>query len=103
MRRRRRRHSVYSSSSGPGAGRWLQPVYRRRRRRVPVVPILALLALLGAGVGAVLLVRSRDAGEDESRAVAQRFADAWARGDLDAAWRLTTARTWQEQPLALFK
>src|SRR5215210_6528875 len=103
MRRRRRRRSVYSSSSGPGAGRWLQPVHRRRRRHVPVAPILALLALLGAGVAAVLLVRSRDAGDDPARVVAQRFADAWARGDLDAAWRLTTARTREEQPLALFK
>src|SRR5918997_2966743 len=103
MRRRRRRRSVYSSSPGPGAGRWLQPVYRRRRRRLPALPILAVVALLGAGVAAVLLVRSRDAGEDPSRAVAQRFADAWAAGDLDAAWRLTTARTREEQPLALFK
>jgi cell division protein FtsI/penicillin-binding protein 2 len=68
-----------------------------------VRPILAVLALLGVGAAAVLFVRSRDASEDPSRATAQHFADAWARGDLDAAWRLTTARTREEQPLALFK
>ena len=94
---------MFSSSAGPGGVRWLQPVHRRRRRRVPVVPIMALVALLGAAVAVVLFVRSRDEAEDPSRAVAQRFADAWARDDLDAAWRLTTAQTREQQPLALFK
>jgi cell division protein FtsI/penicillin-binding protein 2 len=92
-----------SSAAGPGSVRWLQPVYRRRRRRPPVVPILALVLLLAVGAGAVAFVRSRDEAEDPSRAVAQRYADAWEKGDLDAAWRLTTARTREEQPLALFK
>jgi cell division protein FtsI/penicillin-binding protein 2 len=78
-------------------------VYRRRRRRVPVLPIVALVALLGVAAAAVAFVRSRDDTEDPSRAVAQRFADAWARGDLDGAWRLTTGRTQEEQPLALFR
>jgi cell division protein FtsI/penicillin-binding protein 2 len=68
-----------------------------------VLPILAVLLLAGAGVAAVLLVRAREEADDPSQAVAQRFADAWARGDLDAAWKLTTARTREEQPLALFK
>ena len=48
---------MFSSSAGPGGVRWLQPVHRRRRRRVPVVPILALVALIGVGVGAFLFVR----------------------------------------------
>ena len=40
-------------------------------------------ALVALAAGAFLFVRSRDDAEDPSRAVAQRFADAWARGDLD--------------------
>ena len=92
-----------SPAAGPGGVRWLQPVQRRRRRRVPVGPILAVLVLAGAAVAGVLLWRSRDDADDPSQAVAQRFADAWARGDLDEAWRLTTPRTRAEQPLALFK
>ena len=102
--RRRRSRSVFSSSAyGPGAVRWLQPVRRRRRRRAPVGPILAGIVLLALAGGALAFVRSRDGGEDPSRAVAQRFADAWARGDLDAAWRLTTAATRSEQSLAGFR
>lgn len=91
-----------SSAYGPGAVRWLQPVRRRRRRRVPVGPILALALLLVIAGGALAFVRSRD-GEDPSRAIAQRFADAWARGDLAGAWGLTTAATRSAQPLAGFR
>jgi peptidoglycan glycosyltransferase len=92
-----------SSRSAPATVRWLQPVTRRRRRRAPVGPILAALVLLAIAGGAFAFVRSRDGGEDPSRAIAQRFADAWARGDLEAAWRLTTAKTRSEQRLALFR
>ena len=102
-RRRRRRRSVFSSPAGTSSVRWLQPVQRRRRRRVPVGPIMLLAALIVLAVGAVLLVRSRDSTPDPSRAVAQRFADAWAKGDLEAAWRQTTAQTREAQPLALFQ
>jgi hypothetical protein len=94
---------MFSSSAGPGGVRWLQPVHRRRRRRVPVLPILGLAALVAVGVGAFLFVRSREEDQDPSRAVVQRFADAWAAGDLDTAWRLTTAETREQQPLTLFK
>jgi hypothetical protein len=90
-------------STGPAAGRWLQPAQRRRRRRAPVGPILVGVLLLGLAGAAFAIVRARDGEEDRSRAIAQRFADAWARGDLDAAWRLTTARTRSEQPLRGFK
>ncbi len=83
--------------------RWLQPVQRRRRRRVPVAPILALAVLVALAAGAFVLVRGRDEADDPSRSVAQRFAAAWARGDLEAAWRLTTAKTRAAQPLALFR
>ena len=38
---------------------------------------------LALAAAAFVFVRSRDDAEDPSRAVAQRFADAWARGDLD--------------------
>ena len=92
-----------SSTAGPGSVRWLQPVQRRRRRRLPIAPIVAVLALLALAAGAVAMLRARDGGEDPARAVAERFAQAWARGDLDAAWRLTTARTRVEQPLGGFK
>src|SRR5215212_4497981 len=103
-RRRRRRRSMFSSpASGPGSVRWLQPVHRRRRRRAPLGPILLVVLLLALAGGAFAFVRSRDDAADPSRAVAQRFADAWAAGDLEAAWRLTTARTRSEQPLAGFR
>jgi len=95
---------MFSSSSGPGAVRWLQPVQRRRRRRrVPLGPILLVVALLALAGGAFAFVRLRDTRDDPARAVAQRFAAAWARGDLAAAWRLTTARTRAEQPRAGFE
>jgi peptidoglycan glycosyltransferase len=92
-----------SSATGPGAVRWLQPVQRRRRRRAPIGPILLAIALVVVAAAGYAFVRARDDGADPSRSTAQRFADAWAHGDLDAAWRLTTARTREEQPLALFK
>ena len=94
---------MFSSSAGPGGVRWLQPVKRRRRRRAPAGPILAVVALLALAAGGYAFVRARDEGDDPSRAIAQRFADAWARGDIEGAWRLTTARTQAEQPLAGFK
>jgi cell division protein FtsI/penicillin-binding protein 2 len=92
-----------SRPTGPRAGVWLQPAQRRRRRRAPLGPILVGVLLLGLAGAAFALVRSGDGEEDRSREVAQRFADAWARGDLDAAWKLTTERTKREQPLRGFK
>jgi cell division protein FtsI/penicillin-binding protein 2 len=92
-----------SSTAGPGGVRWLQPVQRRRRRRVPVGPILAVVALLAVAAGGYAFIRARDEADDPSREVAQRFAGAWARGHLERAWRLTTARTREQQPLAGFK
>jgi penicillin-binding protein A len=92
-----------SSAYGPGAVRWLQPVRRRRRRRVPVGPIVAAIMLLSLAAGAFAFVRLRDDGEDPSRALAQRFADAWARGDLARAWALTTAKTKSEESLGGFR
>jgi penicillin-binding protein A len=92
-----------SAPAGPGAVRWLQPVQRRRRRRVPVGPIVVLVSLLALAGAAFAFVRAREEAEDRSQEVAQRFADAWARGDLEAAWRLTTARTREQQPLIGFK
>ena len=106
MRRRSRRsRSVFSSSSSYGAGgvRWLQPVQRRRRRRLPLGPILLVVALLAAAAGAYAFVRTRDRAEDPSAAVAQRFAAAWARGDLREAWGLTSARTREQETLAGFR
>src|SRR6185436_5776942 len=96
------RRSSFSSSRG-GAP-WLQPVQRRRRRRLPLGPLVAVVAVLAAAAGAYAFVRSRDdAADDPSREVAQKFADAWAKGDLEAAWKLTTAATRQQQPLRLFR
>jgi hypothetical protein len=92
-----------SPASGPGGVSWLQPVQRRRRRRAPVGPILLATLLVALAGGAYAFVRARDDAEDPSRAIAQRFANAWAAGDLGAAWRLTTAKTQSEQPLAGFR
>ena len=92
-----------SRASRPASVSWLQPVYRRRRRRAPVGPILLGVLLLALAGGAFAFVRARDDGEDPSRAIAQRFANAWAAGDLKAAWRLTTAKTHSEQPFAGFR
>src|SRR6185295_10685873 len=91
---------MFASSGGV---RWLEPVQRRRRRRVPVGPILVVVALLAIAAGAFAFIRSRDAADDPSRATAQRFADAWAKGDLDAAYELTTARTQKELSARLFR
>jgi len=67
-----------------------------------VGPIVVLVVLLALAAAAVALLR-RDDGEDPSRAVAQRFAGAWASGDIDAAWRLMTARARSEHPRAGFE
>ena len=67
-----------------------------------MAPILALAVVAALAAAAFVVLRGRDDTADPSRAVAQRFADAWARGDLEAAWRLTTPRTRKEQPLTLF-
>ena len=91
---------MFASSGGV---RWLEPVQRRRRRRVPVGPILVVVALLAIAAGAFAFIRSRDAADDPSRATAQRFADAWAKGDLDAAYDLTTARTHKQLSARLFR
>jgi len=92
-----------SHPSGPGTVRWLQPVQRRRRRRLPIGPILLGVVLLALAGAAFAVVRSRDDAEDPSRPVAQRFADAWAAGNLEAAWRLTTAKTRSQQPFGGFR
>ena len=103
--RRRHRHRHRSSfSSSRGGAPWLQPVQRRHRRRLPLGPVVAAVIVLAAAAGAFAFVRSReDAADDPSRAAVQKFADAWAKGDLDAAWKLTTAATQQQQPLRLFR
>ena len=104
VRRRRRRRPCSRRPPGPGGVRWLQPVQRRRRRRAAARPDpRSSSCCWRRPPAAYAFVRTRDGAEDPSRAVAQRFADAWARGDLDGAWRLTTARTRAEQPLAGFK
>ena len=94
---------VVPRATAPAAGRGLQPVARRRRRRAPLGPIVVGILLLGLAGAAFAIVRAREGEEDRSREIAQRFADAGERGDLDAAWRLTTARTQREQPLRGFK
>ena len=81
----------------------MQPALRRRRRRAPAGPILAVLALLALAGAAFAFLRARDDSEDPSRAIAQRFADAWASGDMEAAWRLTTARSRAEQSFGGFR
>ena len=83
--------------------RWLEPVHRRRRRRVPVKRIAALVLVLAAAGTAAAVVQGRRAAEDDRRTAAASYAQAWARGDLRAAWAATTAATRAEWPLADFR
>jgi penicillin-binding protein A len=81
---------------------WLEPAARRRRRRrlPPRAAALALLvALAGGGLAAAIVAHQRS---DHRRSVAQRFAGAWARGDLRAMWGLLDADSRKRYPLARF-
>ena len=79
-----------------------QPV-RRRRRRAPAAGTDPGRDRAARARGAFAFVRSRDGGEGPSRGVAQRFADAWGRGDLARAFALTTATTRSEVSLSGFR
>jgi peptidoglycan glycosyltransferase len=87
----------------PTPVRWLQPVQRRRRRRVPVGRILTAVVLLAIVGSAVAVVQARRSAATERRVAAERFVAAWAAGDLRAAWQGTTAATRAEWPLADFR
>jgi penicillin-binding protein A len=91
------------AASGPGSVRWLEPVHRRRRRRIPVGRIAIMLALVAALVGAGAIVQARRAADNDRRIAAERFVAAWAAGDLAGAWRETTRGTRAEWPLRDFR
>jgi penicillin-binding protein A len=61
----------------------------RRRSRGPLVVGLVALLVLAGGVTAFVLVRARQAADDRRADAAAAFAQAWAKGDLEAMWRLT--------------
>ena len=89
-------------SSDLGRVRWLQPVRRRHRRRVPVVPILLLALLVATGVGAAGVLLARQAASDRRQEAVKRFASAWTRGDYPAMWRLITPERRRDWPLSEF-
>ena len=64
--------------------------HRRRLRAGPVLAAVILLAAAGAAVAIVLA--NRDNGQ---RAATQRYARAWARGDVAAMWRALDPRAKQ--------
>jgi penicillin-binding protein A len=90
-------------SSGSGSVRWLQPVNRRRRRRIRIVPILiGLLVLAGAGTAAAIVLTRQAAGEHRKEA-AERFARAWAKRDLEGMWRQLSPQRRKDWPLRDFR
>jgi penicillin-binding protein A len=96
----RRRRSVFASRR-PSYGRsamWLEPGSRRRRGpRRWVGPLLAVLALAAAGAAvAYVVLGPRE--EDKRRAVAEKYAAAWAKGDHRAMWALLDEDTKKAYP-----
>jgi peptidoglycan glycosyltransferase len=93
-----RRRSSYARPS-PRAGSVLVASSRRRRRswRPPgrLFGVLAILALIAGG--AYLWREYINAG-DARREAAQRFAEAWARGDHAAMWEELTPRAQAANP-----
>jgi hypothetical protein len=86
-----RRRSVFSGPSYSRSAMWIEPGLRRRRgpRRL-LAPAVALLALLLCA-GAVVFVIVDPLDRDDRRAVAERFAAAWARDDKAAMHELVDA------------
>src|SRR5215207_6639514 len=99
---RRRRRSTFSSGS-IGRVRWLEPVERHQRRRVPVVPILLFAAVLAVAAGAAWFLLAREAAGDRRQETVERFTAAWARGDHKAMYRLLSPesrRDWSQSEFA---
>jgi peptidoglycan glycosyltransferase len=83
---------------------WLEPGRgRRRRNRVPARAILAALAVVAVAGGAAWFFISRDRAADRRRDVAQRYAQAWARGDERAMWNTLDARSRKAYPWSGFR
>jgi hypothetical protein len=77
---------------------WLEPGSRRRRGpRRWIAPFMAVLALAAAcaAVAYVVLGTRKD---DERRAVAEKYAAAWAKGDKRAMWALLDDDTKKSYP-----
>jgi penicillin-binding protein A len=95
----RRRRSVFASRPSYGrSAMWLEPGSRRRRGpRRWVGPLMAVLALAAAcaAVAYVVLGTRKD---DERRAVAEKYAAAWAKGDKRAMWALLDDDTKKAYP-----
>jgi peptidoglycan glycosyltransferase len=82
---------------------WLQPVHRRRRRRLRVGPLLALVVLLAAAGGAYAYMHARQVASDRREAAVRDFVRAWGKGDLAAMWRLTAPASRRVHDAAAFR
>jgi peptidoglycan glycosyltransferase len=88
---------------------WLEPGRRRRRRRrgggpgLPGAPLLVGVLLVAAAGAATWFVIHREQAKDTRRDTAQRFASAWAHGDLGAMWATLDARSRQAYSRARFE
>jgi peptidoglycan glycosyltransferase len=93
-----RRRSRYSAP-GPRAGSVLLGTgVRRRRRRPRVGRWLLALAILAAVAGGAYAWRSQVEANEARRDAAQRFAEAWSRGEHAAMWRTLTPSARGETP-----
>ena len=98
----RRRRSVFSAPSYARSAMWIEPGMRRRRGPRRLLPLAAALLALLVCAGAVAFVVVDPLDRDDRRAVAERFAAAWARGDKAAMHALVDAETRQAYPLRRF-
>jgi penicillin-binding protein A len=99
----RRRRSVFATRPSYGrSAMWLEPGMRRRRGPQRFFgPLVALLALgLAAAAVAYVVIDSRHG--DARKGVAREFAEAWAKRDRAAMWRLIDADTQKAYPLRRF-
>jgi penicillin-binding protein A len=93
-----RRRSSYSRPA-PRAGSVLVASSRRRRRSWrPPTRLLGFLAILLVAAGGAYLWREYITAGDARRDAAQRFAEAWQRGDHAAMWQELTPRAQAANP-----
>lgn len=84
----------------PGRGR--RRGRRRGRGRLPLGPAFVVLLILAAAGGAVYLVAHQRHAADMRHAAAQRFLDAWKRGDEAAMWATLDVHSRETYPRARF-
>jgi peptidoglycan glycosyltransferase len=87
-----RRRSRYATPGRRAGSVLLDNPARRRRRRPPIGRWLVAVAILAAIGGGLYLWRTRAEAAEARRESAERFAQAWSRGDRPAMWRELTPR-----------